>query len=289
MPHHTAHTIGTLLRAATAQLTSAGVDSPRLSAELMLCHGLGVSRVALVADHRKELTEAETATVTALLDRRAMGEPAAYILGTREFYGRDFAVTPATLIPRPETEHLIETALAALPAGDIRMADLGTGTGCIAITLCAECTRCSGIAVDLSAAALAVAHANARTHGVTNRLSPVRADFTKPLLAPHSLDLMVTNPPYISEPEYAELSPEVRNHEPRTALVPGPSGLEHARILVAEATRAVRPGGLFLMEFGCTQGADVAALFTRYAPQWNTVDIRTDLAGLDRYVFARRA
>lgn len=137
--------------------------------------------------------------MTGLLRRRADGEPAAYLLGQREFYGRDFRVTPATLIPRPETEHLIEAALKGC-GGPVSFADLGTGSGCIAVTLCAERPDWHGLMVDLSGRALAVACQNAVRHNVRQRLQPVRADFTRPLLRPESLDLLVSNPPYVARP-----------------------------------------------------------------------------------------
>ncbi len=221
-------------------------------------------------------------------------------------------------------ELLVETALALASHG-ARFADCGTGTGCIAVTLCAERPDLSGIACDISSAALAVAARNMVMHlggmhpaavhpangqhpsglrlTAFSRCQPVLADFTRPLFRDGALDLLVSNPPYVSEAEHAGLTPEVRDREPRTALVPcagagldeaataqsRADGLGHARVLVAEAGRALRPDGLFLMEFGCAQGQAVADLFAPHAWLWADVDIRRDLAGLDRFVVARRA
>lgn len=288
MPH-TTMTLRSILLDARSRLEQAGVDAPALCADLLLCHALGLRRVDLVMERTRPVTADEHAAIDALLTRRATGEPLAYITGVREFFGREFAVTPDTLIPRPETEHLVECALTELRPGPALFADGGTGSGCIAVTLCAERDGLSGLAIDRSPGALAVARSNARRHNVDNRLLFLNGDFTLPCLRPASLDLYVTNPPYISAAEHATLSPEVRTFEPITALVPGDTGLEHAKALIAHASSALRPDGIFLMEFGCTQGPDVEALFEPFASLWATVDIRRDLAGLDRFVLAKRS
>lgn len=321
-----------VVRAAAAYLAaspspSVRDDAPRLTAELFVALALNLPRQDLLlrlALHPAALVPDDAlAQVASLLTRRAAGEPTAHILGEREFYGRDFLVTPATLIPRPETELLVETALSLAPRG-ARFADCGTGTGCIAVTLCAERDDLCGVAYDISPDALAVAARNITAHlggalepdgappglnaadaahrAAFRRCQPVLADFTRPLFRHGSLDLLVSNPPYVSEAEHAGLTPEVRDREPHSALVPclgrgldegaarrgQADGLGHARVLVAEASRVLRPGGLFLMEFGCAQGQAVADLFLPYSPLWTEVDIRQDLAGLDRYVVARR-
>ncbi|WP_300831971.1 peptide chain release factor N(5)-glutamine methyltransferase, partial [uncultured Bilophila sp.] len=253
------------------------------------------------------LTAEQLSRMSGLLRRRAEGEPAAYLIGQREFYGRDFRVTPATLIPRPETELLIETALKSCQ-GAVRFADLGTGSGCIAVTLCAERPEWRGIMADLSGRALAVACQNAARHKVRERLLPVRADFTRPLLRPASLDLLVSNPPYVGQREYEGLSAEVRDFEPVTALVPGfvdsdkipghhhhgpapgpdtePEGLEHLEAVAGEAFTALKPGGLLLMEHGWKQGSALKVLLESHT--WENVVIYQDLAGRDRLVSARR-
>ena len=212
----------TLLEAAKL-LERAGVDSPRLSAELLLALALEGERSDLLRRLIMEPNMALKADVrerfAGYVQRRALGEPAAYILGVKEFYGRDLSVQPAVLIPRPETELLIDTALAQTLPPALRFADFGTGSGCIAVTLALEIPGSMGFALDRSAAALAVARANAHRLGVTS-VTFARADFRHVPLPDASLDLIAANPPYISEAEYRDLSREVRNFEPRAALVP---------------------------------------------------------------------
>lgn len=298
------------VREAARTLTEAAVDSPRLSTELILRHVCGITRVELAAYSETPLTDAQLARMNGLLRRRAEGEPAAYLLGQREFYGRDFRVTPATLIPRPETEHLVEAALQGCE-GPVRFADLGTGSGCIAVTLCAERSDWRGVMVELSGRALAVACQNAVRHGVRDRLQALRADFTRPLFRPASLDLLVSNPPYVGKTEYESLSPEIRDFEPVTALIPGfvdsdrvpnhdhhhhgdalaePSaqaeGLEHLEAVAREAFAALKPGGLLIMEHGWRQGAALKVWLESHS--WENIMIMKDLAGHDRLTSARR-
>jgi len=276
-----------LLREATARLVRAGVDAPRLSARLLACRVLGCSRSDLELRADDALSTRQQAAFTALLDRRVLGEPVARIFGEREFYGRVFAVTGATLAPRPETELLAELALARLPAAELVFADLGTGTGCLGVSLCAERPAWSAVLADISAPALAVAVDNAGRHGVEKRVLPVRGDLRAPLFRPGSLDCIVSNPPYVSEAAYRTLAAEVRDFDPRCALVPGVSGLEHIRALALRAAEALRPGGLLLMEFGADQGGAVEEIF-RGRPDWSDICIHKDLAGLDRCLEAWR-
>lgn len=275
--------------AATRTLREAAVDSPRLSAVLILRHVLALSQFDWLAHPETSVPEHALARLEALLQRRRSGEPAAYLLGEREFYGRAFAVNRATLIPRPETEHLVEAALTALPATPLRFADLGTGSGCIAVTLCAERPHWKGLAADISGQALEAARRNARRYGVEQRLCCVQADFTQPLLCPGTLDLVISNPPYVSASEYAELSPEVRDFEPTAALLPqeNADGLEHLKIVPHVAAAALRPGGLLLMEHGWTQGEAVRLLL--FSNIWTNIVICKDLSNHDRFVIARRA
>jgi release factor glutamine methyltransferase len=263
------------------------VDAPRLSVRLLACRALNCSRLELELRADDELSPRDAAAFACLLDRRGLGEPVARILGEREFYGRMFAVTFATLVPRPETELLVELALARLPATELVLADLGTGTGCLGVSLCAERPAWKAFLADISAPALAAAAGNASRHGVEERILLVQGDFCAPLFQAASLDCIVSNPPYISEAEYAMLSPEVRDFDPRCALVPGASGLEHIRVLAMGSTEALRPGGLLLLEFGAEQGQAVEELF-RALPGWTDIRIHRDLAGLDRCLEARR-
>jgi release factor glutamine methyltransferase len=240
------------LEEAAARLAGAGLPEPDREAATLLAAVLGVPRALLAADP-PPLGEDARARFRELVGRRARREPAAYLLGTREFRSREFRVGPAVLVPRPETEVLVEAALAALPVGEPRWAaDAGTGSGCIAVTLAAERPRLRVAATDRSAAALAVADGNARVHGVRDRVLPVRADFLSALRGP--LDLVVSNPPYVAEGEAVE--PEVL-HEPRGALYAGEDGLDAYRALAPEAARVLRPGGLLLLE---TPGERVEAI-----------------------------
>ena len=269
----------------------AHTDAPALTAQLLLCHVLGVDRVALIAHSEVVVPPEDETHLESFLERRAAGEPLAYILGFREFYGRDFAVDASTLIPRPETEHLIETALEFFEkrketGAPLRFLDLGTGSGCIAITLAAERPAWKGTAVDISSGTLNVARRNAEAHGVS--LSFLLADFTQALpFADADFDLVVSNPPYISEEEYAELDAGVRDFEPHTALVPGPEGMEHPRAVEEAARRLLKPGGLFLMEHGWLQGEACRALC--HEDFWKDVHTGRDLAGKDRFLFAVRS
>ncbi|GFM32726.1 peptide chain release factor N(5)-glutamine methyltransferase [Desulfovibrio subterraneus] len=283
-------TIRNIITAFSEYLSGKAVDSPRLSADLLAMHVLAISRLDLITEPHRQVSEAHWQAIADLVERRGNGEPVAYLLGSREFYGRDFAVSPATLIPRPETEHIIEEVVRRFSGkGRFIFADLGTGTGCIATTIAAELPDAMGIAVDLSADALAVATANARTHGVADRLLFLNGDFTSPLFRHTSLDCIATNPPYVSEAEYAELSHEVRDYEPRTALVPGETGLEHAALLIRNAQDWLRPDGIFIMEMGYTQAGPNLSCFGDAQGIWHGEKIIRDLAGLDRMVFAIRS
>lgn len=264
-----------------------GTDAARRTAELLVCAVLDTTRVALVAHPDRELPPEAEERLAGLLARRLAGEPLAYLLGWREFYGRSFEVNAATLIPRPETEHLVDEALARLPERAVHFADLGTGSGCLAVTLAAERPFWKGVAVDISEQALATARRNAERLDAADRLTFVCADFTRPGFwdaGNAGLRLVVSNPPYVSEAEYAALDPGVRDYEPKTALVPGPTGLEHSRAVVEAAWHILRPGGLLLMEHGATQGENIRALCPPEC--WHDVETGRDLAGLDRYLVA---
>ena len=277
-----------LLREATQRLSQAGVDAPRLSARLLACRVLGCSRPDLELRADDELPPQARAAFAELLDRRVLGEPVARILGEREFYARMFAVSGATLVPRPETELLVELALARLPAGKLVLADLGAGTGCLGVSLCAERPEWSAVLADISAPALRVAMGNAARHGVADRVLCVQGDLCAPLFRAASPDCIVSNPPYVSEAEYRALSPEVRDFDPCSALLSGADGLDHIRALAVRAAEALRPGGLLLMEFGAGQGRAVEDIFGA-GPLWTALRIHKDLAGFDRCLEAQRS
>jgi release factor glutamine methyltransferase len=280
-------TIAEALRAATAELSALGVDAPRLSAELLAAKALDTTRLGLILRAKDPLEGHALEAFRDLLDRRAKGEPVAYLLGEKEFYGLAFRVTPDVLIPRPDTEIIVEEALRLFPAdAALRFADFGTGSGALAISLAHVFPNAHGIAVDLSPQALEVARHNARVHCLDARLEFVDADFTTLELEPGSLDLVVANPPYVTEDEYACLSTEVRGFEPQAALVSPDAGLAHIRGLAPVAARALKPGGVLLCEFGSSQGRAVLELFSE--PSWGFAQpvILRDYAGLDRVLRA---
>jgi len=264
-------------------LVKAEVDAARLSAELLAAKAFGHSRLGLLMHHNDWPGQGAMESYFALVALRAAGEPVAYILGEKEFFSLSFRVTPDVLIPRPETEHIIEEAQQLFAAdAPIRFADFGTGSGALAVTLAHVFRKATGLAVDLSAAALEVARLNARTHSVEDRLEFQCADFTTLDLPAASLDLVVSNPPYVTESEYEELSPEVRGYEPHLALVSPEQGLWHVRQLLPLAWKALRPGGALLCELGCGQGASALELAQQHCPGAVQLVILKDYAGLDR-------
>lgn len=267
------------LQTAAERLAAAGVDSPRLEAQVLAEHVLLVDRAWLFAHPEAEFPELAGET---LLMRRLAHEPLAYLVGGREFYGRRFGVTPDVLIPRQETETLIEQALNLGPKGPAAVLDIGTGSGCIAVTLKLERPAWDVSAVDVSVRALAVAEENADVLGARVRL--VESDGFAALLG-EAFDLIVTNPPYIAEGE--PLMPEVAEHEPAAALFSGPTGLEFYKRLAKEAPAHLNDGGLLLMEVGYTQAEPVRALFRRAG--WEIVSSVCDMSGVERVVVARFA
>lgn len=276
-----------ILNRAEALLSAQAADSPRLSAELLLARVLGIDRLGLFRDPGRSLSEAQDAAFQALIERRAQGCPVAYLLGEKEFFGLPFRVCPDVLVPRPETEHIVEEVLRRLPKhAPLRFADLGTGSGILAVTLATLFPQARGLAVDVSRAALAVARDNALAHGVAERLVFVRGDCCRPLLRDAGLDCLVSNPPYVSEAELASASREVRDFEPSLALCGGADGLSCIRALLPLAAKALRPGGLLLVEIGAGQGPMVLAL-ARGAGLCGA-EILKDLAGLDRVLAACR-
>ncbi|MBI3724691.1 peptide chain release factor N(5)-glutamine methyltransferase [bacterium] len=292
-------TIRSVLKLATGWLEEKGVDSPRLDAELLLAHTLKLKRLDLYLDHDKPLREDELAPFRALLRRRAAREPVAYILGEREFYGLSFEVTRDVLVPRPETEQLVEIAREALAlkaaagAPSLRFADVGTGSGCVAIAILAKCSPrdmdLSGLATDASPAALLVARRNAEKHGVLARLAILEGE----LLAPAKkaleesgarLDLVVANPPYVLPSERAGLAAEL-SFEPEIALFDRGEDLPLTRALALEAREILAPSGLLAVE----TGAGRAPLVRDHLARAGFVAISTakDMAGHERIVVGR--
>ena len=269
-----------------------GCDSPRLDAELLLAHALGLSRARLLAQFDRALSPAELTRYRQLIERRRAHEPVAYIVGHQEFYGLDFYVDRRVLIPRPETELLVEKAIElAGRVGDrgyglypLILADVGTGSGAIAVSLAVHLPQATIYALDSSAEALEVAVRNVRRHGVEGRVHLLRGDLLSPL--PEPVDIIVANLPYVGETELAELPPEIRCYEPLSALDGGPDGLRHIRRLLAQAREYFRPHGAVLLEIGATQGEAVAELARRHFPTAE-IEIARDYGGLDRVVIVR--
>ncbi len=282
-----------LIHTAAAHLAAARVDSPRLSAELILARVLDVRREYLLSHPERVLTPEEEREAEKLLTRRALGEPVAYILGRKEFYGREFLVNKHTLIPRPETELLVDLALEEREccAGAGLLADLGVGSGCIVLTLLCELPGWRALGADISAGALALARENARRLGaeVERRCVFMLADMLFPLFKKHSLNLLVSNPPYISKEDYAQLDREVAAYEPRGALLSPEGGLRHLEALEEFARTSLTPGGALLLEIGCEQGKNALRLFERAPRYWSAVELHRDLAGLPRIIRARRS
>lgn len=285
-------TIADALREGATRLRVAGIEEARREGGLLLSHATGRDRTSLITRADEELTPTQLAAFDAGLARRAAGEPFQYITGRQEFYGLDFEVTPDVLIPRPETELLVETAFEILKDDESPfVCDVGTGTGCIAVALLHERRDAHAYALDISADALRVAARNADRNGVGERMQLLVSDCFEALrsdeLRGALFDLIASNPPYIAEDEMAGLQREVRDHEPRIALTPGGDGLAIVRRLVADAPEFLKPRGHLLIEIGFGQHERVASLVD--ARIWTLLDIRRDLQGIPRTVVLRLA
>ena len=259
-----------------------GFECPGVETRAILAGSLGTEPLELYARPERRVGPGGAEAFGKLLRRRLAGEPLAYVLGKREFCSRTFAVTPDILIPRPETETLAE--LAVETAGRMknpRVLDLGTGSGCLAVTLSLEARGCEVAASDISQAALRVAKRNALAHGARVRF--VRSNLLG-CFAESSLDMIVSNPPYVSEAEYAELSPQVRNYEPPAALLGGEDGLAYVRKIAASAGRALREGGFLLLEIGAGQAESAGKIVSENG--FRDIGFRTDMGGVKRVVKA---
>jgi release factor glutamine methyltransferase len=270
-----ASTIGGVLRQAAVQLAPV-TDAPRLEAEVLLAHVLEASRTVLMAHPERPLTSDQVDRYETLVRRRASDYPLPYLTGRVEFYGLEFEVTPEVLIPRPETEILVDLALARRPA---RVVDVGTGSGCIAVSLAVHLPRVAVYGIEISPAALAVARRNVERHDVVGRVRLIVGDILSP--RPGPVDLVVANLPYIPTGQCAALPVSVRDHEPWLALDGGPDGLAIVQRLLTQAPGVLRPGGGLLIEIGADQGRAASRLARTYFPQAKT-RVHPDLAGRDR-------
>jgi release factor glutamine methyltransferase len=278
-------TLDPLLRCAIETLTSAAVASPRLTAEALLMFTLACDRAHLLAHPERVLTEDETSRFAAALAKRLRGVPTQYITGHQEFWGMDLLVSPAVLIPRPETEHVVETVLdlaRAIPSP--RIVDVGTGSGCIALALAKELPHAEIHAVDISPAALEVARANAARLGLQGRIHFQESDLLNAFCREAQFDFVVSNPPYVSEGDKESLQPEVRDFEPHAALFAGPTGLDVMARLIPQAQCALKCGGWLVMEIGQGQEGAVRELLSN----WKEQRFVPDLQGIPRIAIAQR-
>lgn len=278
--------ISEVIREAARVLEDVGVPEARREAGSLLSFVLGKDRTFLIGHAEDSVDENSFARFREFVDRRAAGEPLQYITGVQDFYGREFRVTPDVLIPRPETELLVEAAIQIVGTAPF-ICDVGTGSGCIAVTLLREIVNARAVAIDKSPAALEVAKINARDHSVIDRTQFVVSDCFDALDSrDYEFDLIVSNPPYVTEAALEGLQREVRDHEPIMALSPGGDGLGVIRRLIDEGPAFIKPNGHMLMEIGFDQGEAVKSLVNGSA--WSLREIRSDLQGIPRIVVLQK-
>lgn len=282
-------TIEAARRALAARLQSAGIESAELDARLLAGHALDLDLTGMISAANRILTTDESDRLELLANRRLAGEPVARILGQREFWGLPLALSPATLVPRPDTETVVELALDMLRTGSVnrrpRIADLGTGTGAILLALLSELPEATGIGTDISEEALTTATSNAQRLGLAERASFIHCDYASALTGP--FDLIVSNPPYVRSGDIAGLAVEVRDHDPRTALDGGADGLDAYRALIPQAARILGQNAPLVVEAGEGQATRIEALMTAAGLALQRPP-RADLAGIPRAVGARK-
>ena len=274
-------TIGKILKWTEEYFAKAGLDTPRLDAEVLLCHVLHKERIHLYVHFDQPLSKEELAQFKAYIKERVQHKPVAYIVGYKDFMGLEFKVTADTLIPRPDTEILVEAVISRLKTGDDTgiIADIGTGTGAICLSLLNYLTSLRAVTVDISTKALAVAKENAQRLGLADRIEFYQGDLLEPI-KDGQFTAIVSNPPYIPEGDIAALAADVKDYEPISALVAGPDGLDCYRRLVAEAGALLRAGGFLAMEIGINQREPLEKLAQGMG--WGKVEVIKDLAGIDR-------
>jgi len=279
-------TVRNALADATAALAKSELTQARLEAGSLLSHAMNRERTFILAHPEYVLDPDLLAMFESFVSRRAAGEPLQYITGHQEFFKLDFEVTPDVLIPRPESEAIVEAAMELLPkARPSRLADAGTGSGCLAISILHELPNASGIATDISAAALAIARRNAQTHGLADRLQLVESDLLTAIARAEQFDLIISNPPYVPDDDIDSLQREVR-YEPRSALAGGSDGLDVIRRLLRAAPPRIQTGGHLVFEFGFGQAELLLNLIDRQ--QWNLIEVRKDLQGIPRTMVLER-
>lgn len=282
-------TVASLEREARRILERAGVRDPARDAELLLAHALGVGRLRLHLDPDREVEREAGARYRELIGRRARREPLQHLTGTQEFWSLEFQVTPAVLIPRPETEVLVAAFVRLNQRPDPLVIDLGTGSGCLAVAVAHEAPGARVVACDVSDGAIAVARDNARRHGAAGRIEFRRGDLFEALAGcglEGRADFILSNPPYVAEADLATLDPEVRDHEPRAALVAGADGLGMHRCIAGSCGRYLAPGGHLILEIGAGQEAGVRGLYAG-RNDLEIVDFVPDPGGLPRACVVR--
>lgn len=275
-----------VLQKTTDFLGGKGVESARLNAELLVGHALGLKRMQLYLQFERVLEEAELEKIRPLVKRRSQREPLQYIVGETEWSGLKLKVDRRALIPRPETELLIELTVARVKTPPLRILDLGTGSGAIALALAKAYDTAAVTAVDASEDALALAAENAKALGLADRVNFLRSSWYEALQADEPYDLIVANPPYLTAEETAAAEPEVRAHEPITALAAAEAGLADLRVIIAGAPRHLNAGGLLALETGIDQHAELVRLLGEAG--LSDVESKRDLTDRDRFVFARK-
>jgi release factor glutamine methyltransferase len=276
-------TVGQARRALTENLRAGGVDSPELDARILIGHALALDHAGLAAAEKQEMPGTAASKIDALAARRLAREPVARIVGEKEFWGLSFKVTPAVLVPRPETETVVELALSVVErAAPLRIADLGTGSGAILLALLSELPHARGVGIDIATDALDLARSNAQYLGLADRADFVLADFAA---VEGTFDLIVSNPPYVATDDIATLAPEVCNYDPRSALDGGPDGLAAYRAVAANAARLLRPAAHLVVEIGAGQEQPVSALFAHNGLAISAM--RHDLSGIPRALAAK--
>lgn len=283
-------TIAETLNRAKVRLREASVPNDVLDAQTLLAHALGCDRTYLIINYREELAAEPAAKFGDLIERRAAGEPLQYITGHQEFFGLDFKVTPDVLIPRPETEIIVEETIRLVHDLEIEspvIIDVGTGSGCIAVALARELSQSSVIAIDVSIAALLVAKQNAKRHDLSDRISFLAADLLSALAQTQIADFLVSNPPYVAQAEMTGLQREVRDWEPALALTDFDDGLSFYRRLLNDAVSRVKSGGYLLCEMGFSQSAEVMTMIDRQ--YWIEQRLLDDMQGIPRTLLLRRA
>lgn len=277
--------VGRALVSATQRLEEAGNDTASLDAQVILAYILGKDRGWLFAHHDQALTQVEAETYTDMVARRAAAEPVAYLVGHREFYGLELMVDKRVLIPRPETELLVDVVLDHVESRSdqsVRMVDVGTGSGAVAVAVAANCKSIQVYALDLSPAALEVARENVRRHDSRGQVTLLQGDLLAAL--PEPVDIIAANLPYITSDDYPNLMADVRDYEPRLALEAGPEGLDLIARLLEQAPGHLFPGGVIFLEIGADQGQAVLNLVKQLLPQAKHISLRQDYHGYDRLV-----